>query len=146
MSRRHESRLEGRDHDTPGQRRGVVRSHTRVTGRLAGSEGHNCWLSHWTADQEPLFPWSRELGEGIIDTPAHHRFLGAAAAMESVLAARDWLVHDCFSVADVMYASVLQGATRAGCRLRGRLEAYVQRGEARPGHARAAAIPDRPRS
>ena len=67
--------------------------------------------------------------------------------MQTVLAERGWLVDDRFSVADVMCASVLQG--RNTRRLLGPwpdLEAYVQRCEARPAHARAAAISDRPRS
>ena len=76
-----------------------------------------------------------------------YRFAEAAGAMQSALAERDWLVADRFSVADVMCASVLQGADARG--LLGpwpALEAYVHRGEARPAYARAAAISDRPRS
>jgi glutathione S-transferase len=64
-----------------------------------------------------LFRWIRELGEGVSDSPAHDRFADAAAAMQSRLADRDWLVDDRFSVADVMCASVpsgSQGARAAG--------------------------------
>jgi len=89
----------------------------------------------------------RELGKGVVESAAHDRFADAAAAMQSVLTGHDWLVDDRFSVADVMCASVLQGANGRG--LLGpwpALEAYVQRGEARPAYARGAAISDRPRS
>jgi glutathione S-transferase len=106
------------------------------------------WVVFAVSELEaPLFRWIRELGEGVIDSPARDRFAEAPAAMQSVLAELDWLVDDRFSVPDVMCASVLQGANRRG--LLGPwpgLEAYVQRGEARPAYARAAAISDRPRS
>ncbi len=107
------------------------------------------WVVFAVSELEgPLFRWIREPGEGVGDTAAHDRFADAASAMESaVLAEHDWLVDDRFSVADVMCASVLQGANARG--LLGpwpALEAYVRRGEARPAYARAAAISDRPRS
>jgi glutathione S-transferase len=106
------------------------------------------WVVFAVSELEgPLFRWIRALGEGIIDSPAHDRFAEAAVAMQSALAARDWLVDDHFSVAGVMWASVLQGAGTRG--LLGPwpgLDAYVRRGEARPAYARAAAISDRPRS
>jgi glutathione S-transferase len=67
--------------------------------------------------------------------------------MQSALDGRDWLVDDRFSVADVMCASVLEGANARGLlEPWPELEAYVRRGEARPAYARAAAISDRPRS
>ena len=106
------------------------------------------WVVFAVSELEgPLFRWFRELGEGVTDSPAHDRFVEAAAAMHSVLATRDWLVDDSFSVADVMCASVLQGANARGLLAPWpELEAYVQRGEARPAYARAAAISDRPGS
>jgi glutathione S-transferase len=106
------------------------------------------WVVFAVSELEgPLFRWFRELGEGVTDSPAHDRFVEAAAAMQSVLATRDWLVEDSFSVADVMCASVLQGANTRGLLAPWpELEAYVQRGETRPAYARAAAISDRPRS
>lgn len=85
-------------------------------------------------------------GGAVIDSSARDRFAEAAGAMQSVLAARDWLVDDHFSVADVMCASVFQGPDARG--LLGpwpALGAYVQRGEARPAYVRAAAISDRSR-
>jgi glutathione S-transferase len=105
------------------------------------------WVVFAVSELEgPLFRWIRELGEGVIDSPAHDRFADAAVAMQSVLAGRDWLVEDRFSVADVMCASVLQGANVRGLlEPWPALEAYEQRGEARPAYARAAAISDRPR-
>ncbi len=106
------------------------------------------WVVFAVSELEgPLFRWIRDLAEGVIDSPAHDRFTEAALALQSVLAERDWLVDDRFSVADVMCASVLQGAN--GRELLGPwpgLETYVQRGEARPAYTRAAAISDRPRS
>ncbi len=106
------------------------------------------WVVFAVSELEgPLFRWIRDLGEGVIESPAHDRFTQAAVAMQSALAERDWLVDDRFSVADVMCASVLQGANaRELLRPWPELEAYVQRGEARPAYARAAAISDRPRS
>jgi glutathione S-transferase len=106
------------------------------------------WVVFAVSELEgPLFRWIRELGEGVSDSPAHDRFAEAAAAMQSALTECDWLVEDRFSVADVMCASVLQGAhTRRLLEPWPALEAYVQRAEARPAYARAAAISDRPRS
>jgi glutathione S-transferase len=106
------------------------------------------WVVFAVSELEgPLFRWIRDLGEGVIDSPAHDRFAEAAVAIQSAVAERDWLVDDRFSVADVMCASVLQGANaRELLRPWPGLEAYVQRGEERPAYARAAAISDRPRA
>jgi glutathione S-transferase len=105
------------------------------------------WVVFAVAELEaPLFRWIRELGEGITDSPSRDRFTQAAGAVRAELAERDWLVDDRFSVADVMCASVLQGAnSRELLRPWPALEAYVHRSEARPAYARAAAISDRPR-
>ncbi len=106
------------------------------------------WVVFAVAELEaPLFRWIRELDEGTTESPARDRFRQAAAAVDSALAARDWLVDAQFSVADVMCASVLQGANSRGLlRHWPGLEAYVQRGESRPAYAKAAAISDRPRT
>ena len=97
--------------------------------------------------EAPLFRWIRELGEGEKESPARDRFTQAAAAIESTLTDRDWLLGAQFTVGDVMCASVLQGAhAREMLSPWPGLEAYVQRSETRPAHARAAAISDRPRS
>jgi glutathione S-transferase len=106
------------------------------------------WVVFAVSELEaPLFRWIRELGDAVVDSPAHERFADAAAAAQSALAGHDWLVDDRFSVADVMCASVLQGAgARDLLRPWPGLEVYVQRAEARPAHARAAAISDRPRA
>jgi glutathione S-transferase len=105
------------------------------------------WVVFAVSELEgPLFRWIRELGEGVVESSARDRFADAAAAVQSVLAGRDWLVEDRFSVADVMCASVLQGAHGRGLlEPWPALEAYVQHAEARPAYARAAAISDRPR-
>ncbi len=106
------------------------------------------WVVFAVSELEaPLCRWIGELADGAADSPAHDRFTEAAAAIQSALAGPDWLVDDRFSVADVMCASVLQGAkARALLRPWPGLEDYVQRSEARPACARAAAISNRPRS
>ncbi|HEY3946523.1 MAG TPA: glutathione S-transferase family protein, partial [Solirubrobacteraceae bacterium] len=69
------------------------------------------WVVFAVSELEgPLFRWLRDLREEVTDSPAHDRFTEAAVAMQSALADHDWLVDDRFSVADVMCASVLQGA------------------------------------
>ena len=97
--------------------------------------------------EAPLFRWIRELADGVTDSSAHDRFADAAAALAAALGDREWLIDDSFSVADVMCASVLQGAyTRELLRPWPGLEAYVRRSESRPAAVRAAAISDRPRA
>ena len=67
--------------------------------------------------------------------------------MERGLDGRDWLLGATFTVADVMCASVLQGAnSREMLGPWPGLEAYVQRSELRPAYAKAAAISNRPRT
>jgi glutathione S-transferase len=106
------------------------------------------WVVFAVAELEaPLFRWIRELGEGTTESMARDRFTQAAAAVESALDGRDWLLGAQFTVADVMCASVLQAAnSREILRPWPGLEAYVQRSESRPAYARAAAISDRPRT
>ena len=106
------------------------------------------WVLFAVAELEgPLFRWLGELRDGTAESPAGDRFAQAATALESALGTGEWVIANRFSVADVMCASVLQGA---GSReLLGpwpTLEAYVRRSEARPAYTRAAAISDRPRS
>jgi glutathione S-transferase len=106
------------------------------------------WVVFAVAELEaPLFRWIRELGEGTTESVSQDRFAQAAATIESALDRHDWLLGSQFTVADVMCASVLQGANSrellgpwAG------LEAYVQRSESRPAYAKAAVISDRPRT
>jgi glutathione S-transferase len=106
------------------------------------------WVLFAVAELEaPLFRWIRELGEGTTESVARDRFAQAAATIESALGEHDWLLGSHFTVADVMCASVLQGAnSRKLLQPWGGLEAYVQRSESRPAYARAAAISDRERS
>ena len=106
------------------------------------------WVVFAVAELEaPLFRWIRELGEGTTESLARERFQQAAGAIESALDACAWLLDSQFTVADVMCASVLQGANcRELLRPWPGLEAYVQRSESRPAYARAAAISDRPRT
>ena len=96
--------------------------------------------------EAPLFRWIRELGEGTTDSTTRDRFAQAATALESALGEREWLL-DRFTVADVICASVLAGAQSRDLLAEWpRLRAYVERSEARPAYAKAAAIWDRPRT
>jgi glutathione S-transferase len=106
------------------------------------------WVLFAVAELEgPLFRWIGELGEGVIESRAQARFAAAAGAVESALGQAEWLVADRFGVADVMCASVLEGAhSRELLSPWPGLEAYVQRSVARPAYVRAAAISHRPRS
>ena len=106
------------------------------------------WVVFAVAELEgPLFRWIGALREGTTESPARDRFTQAAVALESALSGGDWLLDAQFTVADVMCASVLQGAdSREMLRPWPGLEAYVQRSESRPAYAKAAAISDRPRT
>jgi glutathione S-transferase len=109
------------------------------------------WVMFAVAELEgPLFRWIRAIGEGTdatTESAARDRFMQAAAALESALSGLDWLLGAQFTVADVMCASVLQGAdSREMLGPWPGLHAYVQRGESRPAYARAAAISSRPRA
>jgi len=96
--------------------------------------------------EAPLFRWIGELGEGTTESLTRDRFAQAATALEAALDGRAWLL-DRFTVADVICASVLAGAhSRELLTEWPRLRAYVERSEARPAYARAAAIWDRPRT
>jgi glutathione S-transferase len=97
--------------------------------------------------EAPLFRWIRELGEGVTESAARERFTAAAGVMESALHGREWLLGADFSVADVMCASVLEGAgSRKLLEAWPGLEAYLRRCASRPAYASAAAISDRPRN
>jgi glutathione S-transferase len=95
----------------------------------------------------PLYRWIRDLARGASESPEWERFADAANAVESALGEGEWLLGRQFSVTDVMCASVLAGAySRDLLSEWPGVRAYVERGEARPAYARAAAIWDRPRS
>jgi glutathione S-transferase len=100
-----------------------------------------------TEFEGPLFRWFAELREGAAEESASkQRFTAAASAFEAALDGRDWVVGDRFTVADVLCASILDGAhSRQLLTPWPGLEAYVERSQARPAYARAAAISDRPR-
>jgi glutathione S-transferase len=106
------------------------------------------WVVFAVSELEgPLFRWIGELADGVTESRAQARFAAAAGAVESALGQGEWLVADRFGVADVMCASVLEGAHSRGLLSPWPgLEAYVGRSAARPAYVRAAAISDRPRS
>jgi glutathione S-transferase len=83
--------------------------------------------------EAPLFRWIRETAEDSADPSSRERFAQAAAALQTALDGRDWLLGDRFTVADVMCASVLGGAHSRGLLTEWPgLQAYVERGESRP--------------
>jgi glutathione S-transferase len=93
-----------------------------------------------------LYRWLRDVAEDSPDSASRERFVEAAAALESALERREWLLGHRFTVADVICASVLGSAHSRG--LLGEwpgLQAYVERGEARPAFIQAATISDQPR-
>jgi glutathione S-transferase len=95
----------------------------------------------------PLFRWLGELREGATESSARQRFADAATALEAALHGHEWVLGERFTVADVLCASILSGAhSRELLAPWPGLQGYVERGEARPAYARAAAIFDRPRS
>jgi glutathione S-transferase len=96
--------------------------------------------------EAPLFRWLREAAAGSTDPPSRERFADAAAAIETALEGRDWLLPEHFTVADVICASVLGGAHSRGLLAEWPgLQAYVERAEARPAFIEAAAISNQPR-
>jgi glutathione S-transferase len=97
--------------------------------------------------EAPLFRWIRDTAQESTDQAARERFEQAAAALEKALDGHEWLVGDRFTVADVLCASVLEGAHSRGLldEWPG-LRAYVERAEARPAFVAAAAISNQPRS
>jgi glutathione S-transferase len=96
--------------------------------------------------EAPLYRWIREAAENSANPPSRERFAEAAAALQTALDGRDWLLGDRFSVADVMCASVLGGAhSRRLLTEWPVLEAYVERGELRPAFIQAAEISNQPR-
>jgi glutathione S-transferase len=93
--------------------------------------------------EAPLYRWVREVAEDSTESPSRERFAQAAGALETALDGRDWLLGDRFTVADVICASAhsrgLLGEWPG-------LQAYVERGEARPAFIEAAAVSNQPRS
>jgi glutathione S-transferase len=78
------------------------------------------WVVFAVSELEgPVFRWIRELGEGVTDSPARDRFAEAADAIQSVIADRDWLIDDRFSVADVSARASFREPTREACSNRG---------------------------
>jgi glutathione S-transferase len=98
--------------------------------------------------EAPLYRWLSDVAEdSATPSPARERFAQAAAALETALEGRDWLLGERFTVADVICASVLGSAhTRGLLKQWPRLQVYVDRGEARPAFVAAAAISNQPRS
>lgn len=106
------------------------------------------WVLYGMTELEaPLYHWVREVAQDANESPSRERFAHAAAALETALEGREWLLGERFTVADVICASVLGSAHSRG--LLGEwpgLQAYVERGEARPAFIEAAVISNQPRS
>ena len=97
--------------------------------------------------EAPLFRWIRDSAQESTDASARERFAAAAAALENALVGREWLVGERLSVADVLCASVLEGAQSRGLLAEWPgLEAYVERARARPAFIAAAEISGQPRN
>lgn len=97
--------------------------------------------------EAPLFRWIRDAAQESTDQSAGERFAQAAAVLEEALSDGACLIGGRFSVADVLCASVLGGAQSRGLLEEWPgLQAYVERAEARPAFATAAAISNQPRS
>jgi len=105
------------------------------------------WVLYGMTELEaPLYRWIREAAENSADPPSRERFAQAAAALETALDGRDWLLGDRFTVADVICASVLGSAHSRGLLTHWPgLQAYVERCESRPAFIEAAAISNQPR-
>ncbi|MGA2927008.1 MAG: glutathione S-transferase family protein [Solirubrobacteraceae bacterium] len=120
-----------------------------VIGPLGSSEralAYQWVLFGMTELEAPLYRWIREAADDSADPPSRERFAQAAAALESALDGREWLLGDRFTVADVICASVLGGAHSRGLLTQWPgLQAYVERSEARPAFIEAAAVWDQPR-
>jgi glutathione S-transferase len=97
--------------------------------------------------EAPLYRWVSDVAEGSTDSASRERFAQAAAALETALEGGEWLLGDRFTVADVICASVLGSAhSRRLLEEWPGLQAYVERGEARPAFIEAAAVSNQPRS
>jgi glutathione S-transferase len=93
-----------------------------------------------TEFEGPLFRWIREIRDNPSDTPSRERFAQAAAAAEEAIGDGPWLLGDDLSVADIMCLSILSGAhSRDLLQDWPGLQAYVERGEARPAYRAAQA-------
>jgi glutathione S-transferase len=108
---------------------------TRSTRVLWLLEGGFC--SRVTELEGPLFRWRREMRDNPSDTPpSRERFADAATALENAIGAGSWLLGDDLTAADIICLSILSGAHShellsdwPG------LQAYVERGQARPAFA-----------
>ena len=118
-----------------------------AVGSLQRARVYQWVLFGMTELEGPLFRWIRDLSEDVAESQAGNRFAQAAAALESALGEREWLLDGQFTVADVICASVLAAAHSRDLLERWPgLRAYVERSESRPAYERAARIWDRPRS
>jgi glutathione S-transferase len=86
--------------------------------------------------ESPLFRWRQEMRDNAAHAPSRDRFAHAATAVEVAIGAGPWLLGEDLTVADIMCLSILSGAHSyelltdwPG------LQAYVERGEARPAFA-----------
>jgi glutathione S-transferase len=83
----------------------------------------------------PLFRWRQEMRDTPSETPSRERFAQAASAIQHAIGDGPWLLGEKLTVADIMCLSILAGAHTYD--LLGDwpgLQAYVQRGETRPGY------------
>ena len=105
------------------------------------------WVLYAMTELEaPLFRWIQEAAAGSADPPSRERFAQAATGLQTALDGRDWLLGERFMVGDVMCVSVLGSAHSRGLLTEWpSLQAYVERGEARPAFVAAGTISNQPR-
>jgi glutathione S-transferase len=86
----------------------------------------------------PLYRWIGALRDQRDDNASRERFLSAAGVLSDALGEKEWLLGEGLSVPDIVCIGVLGSAHSR--QLLGDwpvLQAYVERGESRPAHARA---------
>jgi glutathione S-transferase len=100
------------------------------------------WLLFSVTELEgPLFRWRAEARQNPSETPSRERFAQAATVAEQAIGDGPWLLGERLTVADIMCVSILSGAHDNG--VLGEwpgLQAYVIRGQARPGYAASQAL------
>jgi glutathione S-transferase len=88
--------------------------------------------------EAPLYAWLRAQRDGASGEAHRERFTDAATALAEALGERQWLLGDELCVADIVCVGVLGSAhTRGLLQDWPALQAYVERGEARPAHQAA---------
>jgi glutathione S-transferase len=99
------------------------------------------WMLFSVTELEgPLFRWRQEVRDGVAEPPSRERFAQAAAVAQEAIGEGPWLLGSRLSVADIICLSILSSAYSNGLLADWPgLQAYVERGEARPAYTAAQA-------